>query len=277
MASSFQVTKASGNTEKFEEEKLRRSLHHAGADDAVIDEIIKDLSQQLYEGISTKIIFHRALKMLKRKHRPSAARYNLKRALLDFGPSGFPFEDFFAEILRSRGLEARTRQRLPGACILHEVDVVAHNHKTLIWVECKYHPVAGAVSNVKIPLYVHSRFRDLEQYHIEHGGDERKAEGWIATNTRFSEDALSYGSCAGLHMVSWNYPAKDNLRQMVDQYKLHPLTCLTILSRSEKMRLLENGIVLAKSLAKPGVWNEILGISAERSKRIMEEVNALCF
>lgn len=277
MAYGFQVTKASGQTEPFDEAKLRRSLRHAGAEEQLIDQILQDLAGKWYEGISTKSIFKQAFKMLKRQHRPSAARYTLKQAMFDFGPSGFPFEDFFAEVLKSRGYRVQTRQIVPGACIQHEVDVVAENDEKLIWVECKYHPVAGSVSNVKIPLYIHSRFRDLEQYRVSQKDHKPvQTEGWIATNTRFSEDALAYGQCSGMHLIGWNYPAKGSLREMVDEAQLHPITCLTLLTRQEKKRLLDAGIVLTKTLCNPGRWSELLHLSNERREKVMQEAKTLC-
>jgi len=273
----FQVTKASGQTELFDEEKLRRSLRRAGADEKSIDRILQELEGQWYEGIPTKTIFKRALKMLKRQHRSAAGRYTLKQAMFDFGPSGFPFEDFFAEIMKTMGYQVQTRQILPGACIRHEVDVVAENYDTLIWVECKYHPVAGSVSNVKIPLYIHSRFRDMDAYLVQNPSQQKgqKTAGWLVTNTRFSDDALTYGRCSGMHMVGWNYPSKGSLREMVDQAKLHPVTCLTLLTRHEKTKLLEHNIVLIKTLTKHGRWSELLHLSNERRDRIMQEASAL--
>ncbi len=278
MGNDFTVTKASGQTEAFDEEKLRRSLRRAGADELIVDQILEDLSGQCYEGIATKAIFKRAFKLLKRQHRPVAARYTLKQAMFDFGPSGFPFEDFFAEILKSQGYHVATRQLLPGVCVQHEVDVVAKNEEQLIWVECKYHPVAGSVSNIKIPLYIHARFRDLEQYLatkqlLQKG---QVVEGWLVTNTRFSADACTYGQCAGMHLIGWNYPTKGSLRELVDKANLHPITCLTHLTRQEKNRLLEHSIVISKTLKQPGRWSELLHLSAERRDKVMQEARALC-
>lgn len=278
MGNNFQVTKASGITEPFDETKLRRSLRRSGADEKLIDQILEELSMQWYEGISTKSIFKLAYKMLKRRNRPTAARYTLKQAMFDFGPSGFPFEDFFAEVLKSMGYSVKIRQILAGFCVKHEVDVVAEKKDTLIWVECKYHPVAGSVSNIKIPLYIHSRFRDLDQYLKEHPPAKPIPDtaGWIVTNTRFSDDAMAYGRCAGMNLVGWNYPAKGSLREMVDEARLHPITCLTLLTRHEKERLLEHKIVLSKTLQKPGFWSDLLHLSVERREKIMKEAQLLC-
>jgi hypothetical protein len=180
--------------------------------------------------------------------------------------------------LKSQGYKVETRQILPGKCVVHEVDVVAENEHSLIWVECKYHPMAGSVSNIKIPLYIHSRFRDIEQHRatLPTTTKEQNVEGWIATNTRFSDDAINYGRCAGLHLVGWNYPDHGNLREMVDKANLHPVTCLTHLTRQEKMRLLEHSIVLSKTLSKAGNWSDILQLSDERRQKVMLEAKALC-
>jgi hypothetical protein len=158
------------------------------------------------------------------------------------------------------------------------MDVVAQKPEQLIWVECKYHPVAGSVSNIKIPLYIHSRFRDLEQYLHTNPSLQKgqKVEGWLVTNTRFSDDAMTYGQCAGMHLIGWNYPAKGSLREMVDKANLHPVTCLTLLTRQEKNRLLERSIVLSKTLTRPGSWAELLHLSNDRREKVMQEARALC-
>ena len=278
VSDTFQVAKSSGHSEPFDVEKLRHSLRRSGAKEPVVNQVLQELVGQLNDGMSTRSIYKKAFKLLKRLHRPSAARYTLKQAIFDFGNTGFPFEDFFAEILKRQGYQVQTRQLLPGACIQHEVDVVARNEKVLILVECKYHPLAGSVSNVKIPLYIHSRFRDLEQnrafFKNEH--DNRQMQGWIVTNSRFSDDAMSYGRCAGLHLISWNYPSGGSLRELVDRAGLYPITCLTTLSRYEKTQLLANSIVLCQSLMNPGDWSELLHLSNQRCTAIMQEAQVLC-
>jgi hypothetical protein len=294
------IVKSSGEIEPFDVEKLRRSLQRSGAGEVLVNQVIQELSGQWHENMSTKILFKKAFKLLKRLHRPTAARYNLKQAMLDFGNTGFPFEDFIAEVLRTKGFEVKTRQLLPGECVTHEMDVVAENEEALIWIECKYHPLAGSVSNIKIPLYIHSRFRDLAQYREAHQSKQdhrpaqgwivtntrfsddamsyghRPAQGWIVTNTRFSDDAMSYGRCAGMNLISWNYPVNGSLRSMIDQSGLYPVTCLSSLTRREKETLLDKGIVLCQKLMKAGDWADMLHLSTERRRNIMQEAIDLC-
>src|SRR5690625_5754516 len=77
---SINVTKYSGETAPFDVEKLRQSLQRSGAKENVIDAVVKKVLQSLYEGISTQEIYKRAFALLRKKERPAAARYNLKRS-----------------------------------------------------------------------------------------------------------------------------------------------------------------------------------------------------
>src|SRR5690625_6173565 len=74
-------------------------------------------------------------------------------------------------------------------------------------IECKYHNAEGRVCNVKIPLYIHSRFLDIEKQWIRRKSHKTKHhKGGVYTNTRFTSDAIQYGKCVGLLMTSWDYP-----------------------------------------------------------------------
>lgn len=275
--SRFSVRKASGKLAAFDEAKLRRSLHRSGANDHLINLVLQEIRGQVFEKMPTKALFKMAYKMLKRLDRPVAARYSLKNAMMELGPSGFPFERFFAEILKAQGFSAQTGLILNGQCITHEVDVVAENATDLVLVECKYHAQPGSVSDVKVPLYIHSRFRDLAanpDFERERAG--RNLQWRIATNTRFSDDAMSYGRCAGLHLVAWDYPMGRGLRELIDETGLHPVTCLGSLTRQEKKGLLEKGIVLCRQLLERRQVLEKIGVSAGRESAILKEVGGLC-
>lgn len=275
--SQLSVRKSSGDFVPFNEAKLRRSLHRSGADDRLINQVLQEIRGQVYENMPTKTLYKMAYKMLKRLNRPIAARYSLKQAMQEMGPSGYPFEHFFAEILKKQGFSTSTGLILQGACITHEVDVVAEADHEVIFVECKYHAEPGAVSDVKIPLYIHSRFRDLaDSQSIQNKIGDRKLQCYIATNTRFSDDAMRYGSCAGLHLIAWDYPLGKGLRELIDEAGLHPITCLGSLARHEKVALMGKGLVLSRHLyERPQALKEI-SISNARQKVILAEVAELC-
>jgi Holliday junction resolvase len=271
------VIKASGDKVFFEASKLRQSLERSGANETVIAQIIDEVESSLYDGISTKEIYKKAFDLLRKSSRPTAARYNLKKAIYELGPSGFPFEKYVAAILEHEGFQTRVGVIVKGHCVNHEVDVVAEKNEHHIMVECKFHSTQGGFCNVKIPLYINSRFQDVEKLWRKQEGHRFKFhQGWIFTNTRFTTDAIQYGTCTGLMLVGWNYPEKGSLNQRIDASGLHPVTCLTTLTNSEKQKLLSNDVVMCRKLCdRPEELNSI-GIGKQRHEKILDEAHKLC-
>jgi hypothetical protein len=276
MAENLLVTKADGTQEPLQVEKLRDSLGRSGASAKSIDQIVATLAPELHHGITTEEIYRRALAMLKKQEHFAASRYSLRRALFGFGPTGFPFEDFVSEMFKARGYKTAARVILKGKCVEHEVDVLATGNGKCIAAELKFHNDMGYKSDVKIALYVHARFVDI----MEAARNEQTTcpitESWLITNTKFTTQAIQYGTCAGLTMVGWSYPDKGNLQDLIEESGIHPLTCLTTLSKSEKMQLLANDVVLCKTLPEnPDVLRHI-GVPEPKIVKIIEESQYLC-
>lgn len=271
------ITKASGQQVSFSEEKLKQSLRRSGAGQEVIDAIAGEVKTHLYDGIPTRKIYKLAFGLLKKHSKPFAAKYKLKAAILELGPSGYPFERYFAEILKHKGYSVKVGEIVRGRCVDHEIDVIAEKEDQQLMVECKYHHAQGVICSVKIPLYVDARFRDVAIEWKKMPGQAAKFhQGWLVTNTRFSSDAIEYGTCAGLHLVGWNFPAKESLNNLVDQSRLYPLTCLTTLTKYEKQVLLDNNIVLCREICTNPVVLKLAFISEARIKNILDESNVLC-
>jgi len=271
------VTKSSGEQAQFSKEKLRRSLIKSSAANKDIEYIISEIEKILYQGISTKAIYKKAFKLLRKASRPTAAKYKLKKALMELGPTGFPFERYFAEVLKQEGFSTETGQTIEGQCVTHEIDVIAKKDNKVILTECKFHADTRHKSDVKIPLYIHSRFLDLENQRKKNKNKvKKKYQGWIVTNTRFTGQALKYGACVGLYMLDWNYPENRSLKERIDKASLHPITCLTTLTKNEKRKLLQKMVVLSKDLCQDENALQSIGIKGIRRKRILAEANALC-
>ncbi len=269
------VTKASGLVDQFSEEKLRHSLAKSGANADLINNIILDIQPKLYNGIPTKKIYQMAFGFLKKSSRSSAGRYNLKRAIMALGPSGFPFEQYIAAIFKWQGYKVQTQLFMEGACVKHEIDVLAEKEDHFYLIECKYHNGLGVVSDVKVPLYIHSRYRDvLNQWNKTTQSKPLKA--CVVTNTKFSSDAIKYGNCSGLYMLGWDYPLKKSLSNLVDESRLYPITCLTTLTIAEKATILGKGIVLCSSLIGNEEQLTQVGIKQNRITNIMAEIKSLC-
>lgn len=267
------VTKASGIQVNFNQEKLRQSLKNAGAVEEQIEHVIKEITPQLYNGIPTKDIYRWAFKLLKNSSRHIAAKYHLKNAILELGPSGFPFERFIGELFKSRAYKIKVGKIENGTCVTHEVDVIASNEKEHLLIECKFHNQQGKLCDVKVPLYIHSRFNDVRSNWILIPEIKvKKIEGWVVTNTRFSEDAQQYGKCANLQLLGWDYPSSKGLKDLIDDNFLYPLTCLTSLNKTEKEKLLEKEIVLCEDLLSRKSTLKSIGLSDKRISTLMNEI-----
>ncbi|MCJ8163391.1 restriction endonuclease [Pontibacter sp. E15-1] len=271
------VTKASGEKAPFSVEKLKTSLRRSGAAEAVIQDVLQELEPTLYEGISTKKIYKNAYAILKKESKPSAARYSLKKGIMQLGPSGFPFEKFVAELLKAQGYTTEIGIFVAGQCVQHEIDVIAARDGKRYMIECKYHNQHTTKSNVRIPMYIRSRFKDVE---MEPGSGQgevvRFHQAWVVTNTRFTDDAIRYATCMRLHLIGWDFPTKAGLKDMVDSYGLYPLTCLTTLSKAEKQELLDMRIVLCKELRHNKKPLARAGVKESHQQGVLDEVENLC-
>ncbi len=270
------VKKANGSLEPFQVNKLEYSLKHAGANSIAIGEILKHINAHLSSNITTHEIYRHAFELLHKYEKPAALKYSLKRAILDLGPSGFPFEDYVAEIFRKKGYEAKSGQIVKGFCVEHEIDVVAWNNEKLVMVEAKFHNELGVKSDLKVVLYVKARFDDLSKVTFNYGKERSLDEAWLVTNTKFTTTAIEYGMCqGGLTMIGWNYPPKGNLHDIILEERLHPLTCLVHLNGRERKALLEQGIVLCQTLIENPQLLEAIGVSKEDQKKVLEEIEDL--
>ena len=271
------IVKSSGEKAKFSLDKLRNSLKHSGADHMVVEQIVDKVKEELFEGISTKEIYNRAFALLKQKKSVFASKYKLKKAIYELGPTGFPFERFVAAILEYSGYTTRTDVIMNGSCVTHEIDVVAEKNGTVIIIECKFHGEEGRNCNVKIPLYIHSRYNDIKAHWATKKNETKKLDvGWVTTNTRFTKDAVKYGTCAGLYLLSWDYPKNDGLKDRIDRLGLYPITVSTMLTNREKQFLLSRDVVLCQQLGKDKFFLDHLGISKARKEKILTEIEQLC-
>lgn len=273
--SETQIIKASGERQFFDPSKLRDSLVRAKATPSVAEKITSHVAEELKEGMTTKDIYRHAFELLEREEKPVAVRYSLRKAVMDLGPSGFPFEKFVAEIFKSKGYETATDVQMLGECVPHEVDVVAWNENKLIIVEAKFHNAFGVKSDLKVALYIKARFDDLRGTTFDFGRKRKVDESWLVTNTKFSELAIRYAECKGMLLVGWNYPKKGNLQDLIEDAGLHPITSLRSISGNEKQILLQSGIVLCKAVEEDPKLAVDSGIHLEKVKAMVKEISQI--
>lgn len=269
------VQKASGKMETFSENKLRSSLIRSKATYEEANSIISQLQSEIVNGISTNKIYSLAFRLLKKQNTHNASRYNLKNGMMELGPSGYPFEKFIAALFHAQGYQTETGLILQGKCITHEVDVKAKKNGEVMLMECKYKNQGGLSVDVKVPLYINSRFDDL-LHNSSELGHYKKFKGWIVTNSRFTDDAKAYAQCKNIQLLSWDYPAKYALKDLIDQTGLYPVTCLTSLLTEEKKSLLDENIILAKDLCFNRKVLVKIGVDDKRIDQILNEAKQLC-
>lgn len=270
------IRKYSGDTVEFERDKLISSLTRAGSGVVLANEITEEVEKRLFEGMSTKTIYQMAFKRLKKIRRTSASKYKIKKAIMELGPSGFPFEQFVSHIFNHDGYNTEVGVIMEGNCVSHEVDVVARKDDLCHISECKYHNSQKKVSDVKVPLYIDSRFRDIMARIRAEKGNGTKYKGWIFTNTRFTADAIQYANCVGIQLISWDYPSGKSLKDRIRNSGLMPITALTTLTRREKSEILDRGIVLCRELFKQKNVLAEVGVARTRSSKVLEDLEELC-
>ena len=273
----FDIIKSSGEKVKFSLDKLRASLNKSGADEETVNRIIDKVRDELYQGISTKEIYNRAFSLLKKKKSYLASKYKLKKAIYELGPTGFPFERFLSALLDFSGYDTEVGKTLQGKCVKHEIDVLAQKNMKTTLIECKFHGEQGFNCNVKVPLYINSRYQDVKtKWNTNANNKTTLTKGWVVTNTRFTDDALQYGKCCGLYLLSWDYPKDDGLKDRIDRLGLYPITVSTLLTNREKQFLLSREIVLCRQLMHDKFYLDHLGVSDTRKKKILDEISQLC-
>lgn len=271
----YLIRKASGEVEEFNENKVQRSLRRAGAPQELIDQII---SQVKYKKPKSTRELHRLVSdLLAHTERPVASRYNLKRALMDFGPAGYPFEKYVAELFKAQGYKTQVDQIVHGKCVDHEVDIIVENEKNRRMVECKFHNASGLKSDVKVTLYVHARFLDIEFAWKNNPHTYPKFDQvWLVTNTSFTTQAEQYAACENIMLLSWKRGPEKSLARMIDESGLHPVTTLTGLSHRQKREFIKHGFFLCKDIDQHTGLLHQMGFSDEKIKQLRDEAQKVC-
>lgn len=270
------IIKADGAQEAFDPVRLIASLRRSGAGEHAAERIANIITGTIVPGATSKEIYARAFALLRKEARPVAARYALRRALLELGPTGHPFEDFISHLFKAEGWQVETRKMIRGKCVSHEVDFYASHpeQKTFLAAELKYHNDPGYKTDLKVALYVKSRFDDI----FACDPSMRACpidRGLLVTNTKFTSEAIAYAECAGVELLGWSYPASDNLFMHMSRASIYPITAVTGLSQAEKRLLLENGVIAVDQIMQDRRLFDPLHLSSERVGELLAEIDGL--
>ena len=263
------VIKANGDSQTFSESKILESIRRAGISADLQTRVLEHVKNKLRENIPTSEIYHHITEFLENENPFAKTTYSLKHAIMELGPTGHPFEDYAASILQTQGYTTTVRSTLLGKCISHEVDVIAQKENTKVMVEVKFHNTVGIKTDVQVALYTQARFEDLQQ-------SQSFSNAGLITNTKPTSDVIAYAECSGMKLLSWDYPEGDSIRDIVNKFKLYPITVLTSLSQLQKQELLNQGIIMTSDICKNTSLLESLHLSQDEKRSVIEESQTIC-
>jgi Holliday junction resolvase-like predicted endonuclease len=234
----MQVIKASGEKQQYSSAKLCRSVMRVGVSRPIAQKICQSVESVMRPEISTAELAQKTSRYIRKEHPAWAARYSLKKAMMDLGPHGFLFEQFVAGLLGEYGYATKTNQMVRGKCLTHEIDIIAQRGSERYVIEAKYHNRRGVKTDAQVAMYMYARVLDIGQEY----------RGWLVTNTKFTSNAKRYGHCMGVHLTGWEYPAKESLEELIAQKALYPVTVLPSVRRSVREQLFSQRILFARDV-----------------------------
>lgn len=265
-----EVKKSSGEFEKFNEQKLYRSLVLAGASKEQAKKIVYLVKRRVTPGCSTRKVFSLAFRLLKKESKVLASQYSLTKSIHELGPDGFLFEKYICALFKKMGYLASTNNSIEGKCVRHEVDIIAQKKSKKIYCECKFHNHPSYKNDLKTALYVQARHADIKENPLN-----KLSDFWLISNTKFSSDAIKYSECVGLKLLSPNYPRTKALGDLAKKFHVHPITCLTTLKKKHAKKLLSDGIILASDILRNPKSLEHINIGNFEKDNILNEIKNL--
>ncbi len=266
---SFIITKADGSKQLFDREKVIKTCLRLGANIHIAEEIAEKVEARLYNGIETKKILQMIFRFL-RKYKPTIRHLVDLRKGLSLMDSKPGFELFVQILLREHGYEVTPNQIIRGKCVEHEVDAVAEKDGVKYLLEVKHHSNYHTSTGLDASRIIRAVLEDVtEGFELGLNALEMD-EAMIVTNTKFSDHAKRYCECRKIIQIGWSSPPYRGLQDLIEEKKLHPITCLKGLERQTMEKLASAGMVLIKQLVEEEP--EELGRRAEISKETVESI-----
>jgi hypothetical protein len=265
------ITKANGDRQLYDPEKIIQTCLRMGATTEEAIRIEQQVAMMLYDGISTQKIL-KLIFILMRKSKPAVKHlFDLRRGISLMVPKP-EFEMFVRLLLTHSGFEVNSNAILRGLCGAHEVDAIASKEGVNYLVEVKHHMNYHALTGLDESRIARAVLEDVTEGYQKGVTKIRVDRAMLVTNTRFSYHATEYGQCRGILQVGWTSPANFGLRDAIQKYKLHPISCLRGVSLDTRLRLANAGIVLIKQLLQQdsSYLEKKLDLSHEKVTSIME-------
>jgi hypothetical protein len=238
------VTKADGRREPFQREKIIRTCLRNHVSREVAEKVASKIEAKAYDGIETKKILEMIFDFLKDYKPVHGYHTDLKEAISLLKPKP-DFEEFIRIVLRTNDYEVRRNRIVKGFCVEHEIDGIAYKNGKKILLEVKHHTNYHVYIGLETCLEYYAAFLDMNE-----GSEIKFDKLLIACNTKFSDHAKKYAKCKGIMLLGWRYPVNNGLEDLIEKFKLYPITYLAGLSKNQYERLSNVGIITLEQLIK---------------------------
>ncbi len=273
------VINAQGERELFSRTKLYNSARRVGASHTAAKRVVEIIGKEVYPGIETREIFERIKSLLSHEAPKSAIRFSLKKAMMELGPSGFPFEKYIGEIFSRWRFKVMLNQHLAGHCLNYEIDFLAKSRDSFYVGECKYRNLPEGLVSPAIVLANYARFLDLKRgkFFARPEFKKIKLKNILVTNTKFSKNAIKFAKCVGIDLLGWRYPKTGGLEYFIESQNLYPITILSSLTRDLAGIFVARRIMLVEDILKLDIekFAKKIKISPNRLRPLIEEAKIL--
>jgi CRISPR/Cas system-associated exonuclease Cas4 (RecB family) len=272
----MEVTKKTGEKEKYDPKKLCGSMERAGVPRELAQKICIEIEGELEPQVTTTKIFRETLRYLLKEDMELSARYSLRRAVDDLGPTGFLFEQYVEALLQAYGYDTKRNSIIKGECVQHEVDIFAKKAGINFLVEAKYRNEHNIKTHIDQVMYADARLMDIQRRQEQEGSKENYIM-WVITNTKFTQSAITYGNCREVKLVGWNYPRKENFEFMITKKKMYPVTVLPSLTRAARDAFTEKNLILAQDILpyNPKQLQKDFSLSEKLAVKLTKEAQVL--
>jgi len=236
------VTKADGRREEFNKNKIIRTCLRMRASEDVAREVADKIERRAYNGISTRKILYMIFDFLK-DYRPVYGYHICLREAISLLRPKPDFEEFIRIVLRNEGYEVEGNKIVAGKCVEHEIDGIAKINGETIMVEVKHHVNHHVYVGLETCLEYYAAMLDIKE-----GGELNFNKLMIACNTKFSEHAIKFANCRKIMLLGWKYPKNRGLEDIIEEFKLYPITYLADLKREDYEKLGDRKIITLKQL-----------------------------
>ena len=223
------ITKADGTKESFDKSKIIKTCMNADIDEGIANEIADYIDRILPDGSSTHKVHALVMEELDKRQVKNSALVQLRDAIADIDSKNF--EIYTKKILEAEGWKCKWNIIMQGACVDHQIDVLAQKDDDVFIVECKRHFNPHRFFGLYVSLQEKARMDDIIDGFAAGKSNVKVTGSWIFTNAKFSEHAHIYCKAKNIRMTGWK-TGEFGIEFLIKKHNSYPVTILKEIGRA---------------------------------------------